>query len=1353
MTIDYNLNGGIAARLKKFYNEEGFNMISCAEAQKKTHKVLVILLMILMAIVFLPMAQEAEAATSAEIDLSNGSIEFTGQGVFQYEANGTKKQIHDADANTNFIIIGSSSGTPDSRPNTITVSGGPHTITLKNVHITQGSYSGSYCAFQLNGDATVTLSGTNELISNSYPGLYVPQNARLTIKGTDADKLTASTEGVSTSAGIGALAGNCGSITIDGGTINATGGQTGAGIGGSGSGSCGTITINGGNITATGGEDVTLEDGAPGIGCGSKGERGTVIITGGKITAIGGYGTSGRYQSPGIVAGTVSSQGNTVEITATTNKKGYPILLKPESTDLPETFNGIVWVWNNSNPTAAFAYGDVILSNTAGSTTTEDNSTVKYPAFSLNAGQTLTVNWPNSLTTPNGSAFVGSGTITGNGYILGEISASKTTPDNLRYTDPLNLNYSVSQNATDYVSLVGTDRDEEYPAYTGRPLTLNGDILHILERRTLTSGVTRWSDRDNWYPTITLSSETHSGPVLEDEIIHAGAYEIRFRHKYNLYTEFTINATVAQKELTQNMVEYQSTYTYGEENEITIMDYDRGEELVQGQDYDMSFTDASGKPATTDRIDELNVGEWRAVITGKGDYTTVSPENENNQIVIEFYIEPASLDNAEITGLPANATYTGSTQKSKLSSLKVVLDGKTVPANAYTLDYANNSIDSSITDQNLHLTYAGTVTVTATAVDNGNYVGVAAGSFEIAPAALIMTKATASYTDAEGTVIYERPYDGTTEVKISDIQFSGFKSNDKLSVEADYEGPTSDPEDDLMGSLSSANVGDYTTASIKNVKLKGELAFNYTVTDNPKTNLSRKFRITQLLVPKPELSVSAKVSQADATTFACTVDIINKPNGAEYQYRIDDGEWQDSNVFDQIVPQSKHTYYARAKTNDNMKPENEGEVGVLVYTTPKLPQEAPGSFTLSFELEASGETFSATIPKVEGAVYSFDGVNFNKNNVKKNCEPNTEYTGYIRFPETKEYAASDIVSDTQVTPMLQVKTPKISPSSNTFYEPISVSITCATEGATIYYTTDGNYPVEDESNKYKGSFTISEDTTVMAIAVKEGMDDSESAQIDYIKTEHEAMTQVEYTSGITISNGLTGMSEDEIISALSTAITKDGGGYNYQNIAYYNIRVKISYDGGQTYDYATADNFPEEGVKIVMPYPDTTSNDNHNFRIAHMYSESNERLNVTAGDIEMPTPAKTSEGLEFTIHGTSPLAIGWVASGANNDPNGDGNDPNNPDDPNGGANGNANGTDVNGNPNGAASAAAGGDSSGQADSNGSGGDTDGGGDSALDKAVTAVRTGDVTNPYFWAPLLLLSSAIGIITALARKRRL
>ena len=73
-----------------------------------------------------------------------------------------------------------------------------------------------------------------------------------------------------------------GDITINGGTITATGGDSGAGIGSGGNNEewyydhlgdiCGVITINGGTITANGGS------GAAGIGSGSYGYCEEVII-------------------------------------------------------------------------------------------------------------------------------------------------------------------------------------------------------------------------------------------------------------------------------------------------------------------------------------------------------------------------------------------------------------------------------------------------------------------------------------------------------------------------------------------------------------------------------------------------------------------------------------------------------------------------------------------------------------------------------------------------------------------------------------------------------------------------------------------------------------------------------------------------------------------------------------------------------------------------------------------------------------------------------------------------------------------------------------------------------------------
>ena len=66
-----------------------------------------------------------------------------------------------------------------------------------------------------------------------------------------------------------------------------------------------------------------------------------------------------------------------------------------------------------------------------------------------------------------------------------------------------------------------------------------------------------------------------------------------------------------------------------------------------------------------------------------------------------------------------------------------------------------------------------------------------------------------------------------------------------------------------------------------------------------------------------------------------------------------------------------------------------------------------------------------------------------------------------------------------------VATPVFSPAGGEFYEPVSVEISCATSGATVYYTTNGSTPTA-ASTKYTGAITVSSTTTIKAIAVKDG---------------------------------------------------------------------------------------------------------------------------------------------------------------------------------------------------------------------------------------------------------------------------
>lgn len=81
----------------------------------------------------------------------------------------------------------------------------------------------------------------------------------------------------------------------------------------------------------------------------------------------------------------------------------------------------------------------------------------------------------------------------------------------------------------------------------------------------------------------------------------------------------------------------------------------------------------------------------------------------------------------------------------------------------------------------------------------------------------------------------------------------------------------------------------------------------------------------------------------------------------------------------------------------------------------------------------------------------------------------------------------------------QVSTPTFTPESETtFTESQSIEINCATDEATVYYTTDESEPTTN-SNVYSTPFTITKTTTVKAIAVKDGLDNSEVAEATYTK--------------------------------------------------------------------------------------------------------------------------------------------------------------------------------------------------------------------------------------------------------------
>ena len=77
-----------------------------------------------------------------------------------------------------------------------------------------------------------------------------------------------------------------------------------------------------------------------------------------------------------------------------------------------------------------------------------------------------------------------------------------------------------------------------------------------------------------------------------------------------------------------------------------------------------------------------------------------------------------------------------------------------------------------------------------------------------------------------------------------------------------------------------------------------------------------------------------------------------------------------------------------------------------------------------------------------------------------------------------------------------VATPTFSPAAGTYNSAQSVTLSCATTGATIHYTTDGSIPSESSAT-YSSAISVSSTTTIKAIAVKSGMNNSEVASATY----------------------------------------------------------------------------------------------------------------------------------------------------------------------------------------------------------------------------------------------------------------
>lgn len=120
--------------------------------------------------------------------------------------------------------------------------------------------------------------------------------------------------------------------------------------------------------------------------------------------------------------------------------------------------------------------------------------------------------------------------------------------------------------------------------------------------------------------------------------------------------------------------------------------------------------------------------------------------------------------------------------------------------------------------------------------------------------------------------------------------------------------------------------------------------------------------------------------------------------------------------------------------------------------------------------------FALRVTETESVVKAYSTSNMN----------NGEYNFYLDIFRQGE-------GGTPIIPT--VATPTFSPAAGTYYETQTVTISCTTEGATIYYSTESETGAWVE---YEGPITVAESMTIWAYAEKEDYNNSAVASAEYV---------------------------------------------------------------------------------------------------------------------------------------------------------------------------------------------------------------------------------------------------------------
>ncbi len=227
----------------------------------------------------------------------------------------------------------------------------------------------------------------------------------------------------------------------------------------------------------------------------------------------------------------------------------------------------------------------------------------------------------------------------------------------------------------------------------------------------------------------------------------------------------------------------------------------------------------------------------------------------------------------------------------------------------------------------------------------------------------------------------------------------------------------------------------------------------------------------------------AEGNQSDVVSATYTKIVPIDPNAKEVDATIS---------FASTAQRASQSASEQVWQNEGVTFTNSGNVGnysnpVRLYANSKIIVEHEAMTKILFACSSS--SYATALKNSIGATATVNGSNVTVTFVN----PVDEFT----VASLSAQVRLNSLTVTYLTTQKVVKTPVITPESCGFYAGENVEVTITAEEGTIYYTTDGNEPTTS-SEVYSVPFTVSETTTVKAIAVVDGTE-SEVATAIYTK--------------------------------------------------------------------------------------------------------------------------------------------------------------------------------------------------------------------------------------------------------------